>query len=332
MKRFLIKRVMVAGAAIMFTVTAAVAQDVTNKEKTKEKEKKDVQQIIITRSGNTNEKTVVEINGDKVIVNGKDVKENADGDVNVRINKIRDVTAYRAPAPPRAPRAYNFNFDDGADGFSLFSEDENRAMLGIMTDEDDKGAKITSVNKESPAEKAGLKVGDIITSMDGQKVEDHEDVAEAVRKHKPGEKTTITILRDGKEQKVTAELDKWKGIRMNADNFHFEMPEIPNVPHMRGYTFGPNTPKLGLSIQDTEDGKGVKVLEVDEDSNAAKAGLKEDDVITHVNDEAVNSADEISRKVRASRDKASLQFKVLRNGKTQSIDVKVPRKLKTTDL
>jgi serine protease Do len=71
---------------------------------------------------------------------------------------------------------------------------------------------------------------------------------------------------------------------------------------------------------------------VDEDSNAAKAGVKENDIITHINDEAVNSADEIARKVRAGRDKASLQFKVLRNGKTQNIEVKTPRKLKTADL
>ena len=89
---------------------------------------------------------------------------------------------------------------------------------------------------------------------------------------------------------------------------------------------------MGLSVQDTEDGKGVKVLDVDEDSNAAKAGVKKEDVITHVNDEAVNSADEIARKVRASRDKASFQLKVLRNGKAQTIEVKTPRKLKTADL
>jgi serine protease Do len=91
-------------------------------------------------------------------------------------------------------------------------------------------------------------------------------------------------------------------------------------------------PKLGLSVQDTEDGKGVKVVEVDEDSNAAKAGVKENDIITHINDEAVNSADEIARKVRAGRDKSSLQIKVLRNGKAQNIEVKTPRKLKTADL
>jgi serine protease Do len=106
-------------------------------------------------------------------------------------------------------------------------------------------------------------------------------------------------------------------------------PFSPDAPF--AYGMG-GAPKLGLSVQDTEDGKGVKVVEVDEDSNEGKAGVKENDIITHINDEAVNSADEIARKVRTARDKASLQFKVLRNGKAQTIEVKTPRKLKTADL
>jgi serine protease Do len=91
-------------------------------------------------------------------------------------------------------------------------------------------------------------------------------------------------------------------------------------------------PKLGLSVQDTDDGKGVKVIEVDEESNAAKAGVKENDIITHVNDKEINSADEISRMVKESKDKATLNLKLKRDGKSQTIEVKMPRKLKTADL
>lgn len=135
-------------------------------------------------------------------------------------------------------------------------------------------------------------------------------------------------MREGKEQKVTTELGAWKGVRMNAENFNFNMPEIPRVT----YSYGGGSPRLGLSVQDTEDGKGVKVLEVDEESNAAKAGIEEDDIITKVNDEAVNSADEISRQVRANKDKPSYRLEVLRNGKTKTVEVKIPRRLKTTSL
>ena len=121
---------------------------------------------------------------------------------------------------------------------------------------------------------------------------------------------------------------------MNAmgDDFRVFSPDVwesPRVPYTMGYG---GAPRLGLSVQDTEDGKGVTVLDVDEDSNAAKAGVKEKDIITHVNDEAVNSADEIAKKIRANKDNASFQLKVLRNGKAQNIEVKSPRKLKTADL
>ena len=320
-----------AGLALL-TVPSVFAQDKTDKEKTKDKE--DIQQIIITRKGNTDGKTIIEVNGDKVLVDGKEVKDK-DGDVTVRTHKIKDASAYRGAY---VPGNFNFNFDmDHNNALTLFKEDENRAMLGVMTDDHEKkGAKITSITKETAAEKAGLKKDDIITKIDEDKIEDAEDVTAAIRKHKPGEKVSITFLRAGKEQKVTAELGKWKGIRMGADNFRIMAPEVwegvPGTPRTP-FAFGMGgAPKLGLSVQDTEDGKGVKVVEVDEDSNAAKAGLKEDDIITHINNEEINSADAIAKEVRASKEKASVQLKVLRNGKSQNIEVKIPRKLKTADL
>jgi serine protease Do len=112
-----------------------------------------------------------------------------------------------------------------------------------------------------------------------------------------------------------------------------DAPFSPDAPPAVGGTyFRSGQPRLGLSIQDTEDGKGVKVLAVAEESNAAKAGLKKDDIITHINDEEVNSADEVSEVVRDNKDEPSMKMKVIRNGKSQDIEVRTPRKLKTTNL
>jgi len=91
-------------------------------------------------------------------------------------------------------------------------------------------------------------------------------------------------------------------------------------------------PKLGLSVQDSEDGKGVKVIGVDDESNAEKAGVKEEDVITEINGKEVNGADEVARIVRENKDKISIKLKVIRDGKPMDVDVKIPRKLKTADL
>lgn len=316
-------------ASAFFLSLPAISQD--GPKKTTDKDRGDVQQIIITRTGDKDEKTVIEIKGEKVTVNGKDAK---DANVTVRLNKIRDMQAWQAGMDKWNSNTDNWNFQyKGHDqALSLFSEDSNRAMLGIVSEATEKGARITSISKQSAAEKAGLKKDDIITKIDDQKIATTGDVSKAVRKRKPGEKTNISFLRDGKEQSVSAELGKWKGIKMDAENLRLSIPswdriDAPSAPFVMG-----GAPRLGLSVQDTEDGKGVKVTDVDGDGNAQKAGIKENDIITHIDDEAVNSADKVASKVRSSRDKASLNFKVLRNNKAQDIEVKIPRKLKTANL
>lgn len=89
---------------------------------------------------------------------------------------------------------------------------------------------------------------------------------------------------------------------------------------------------MGIHAQDTEDGKGVKVLEVDDESAASKAGLKEGDIITRWDGKEVNSATDLSQIARESRAKPSIHINVLRSGKSMDLEIKIPRKLKTADL
>jgi len=335
---------MVKFAAILFltsTVLISKAQD--DKEKSKEK-KNDVEQIIITKKGDNKDKVVVEITGDKITVNGKPIDELKDDDIKVLRNKFKSFDGLNAfAAPGTGISNWNMNWN-GNDGMSLFSGiDENRAMLGVVTEKTDQGAKVNDVTEKSAAEKAGIKEGDIITKIGDTKIEDPDALSEAIRKNKPGTKVAVTFLRDKKEQKVTAELGKWQGgnafaVAPRVPNMKIleqTLPRIQAMPRANGqnysYVFG-GGPKLGLSVQDTDDGKGVKVIDVDEESNAAKAGIKENDIITHFNDKEVNGADEMAKMVRENKDKISFQLKIKRDGKTQNIEVKVPRKLKTADL
>jgi serine protease Do len=73
------------------------------------------------------------------------------------------------------------------------------------------------------------------------------------------------------------------------------------------------------------------VLEVDEESNAAKAGIEEGDIIVGVNDHEVKGTDDVTKAMK-EKDKTSFTFKVKRDGKTKNIEVKMPRKLKTAEL
>ena len=349
LNKLIMKRLAVnfALAAVMATLSIpALAQDEKVKEKEKEvKEKKEVEQIVITRNTNTKEKTVIEINGDKITVNGKNIEDLKDGEVRVHRNKYKTMEGLNAYSFPRGRTGQSFSWDQNDNGnFNFFGDvDENRAMLGVVTEETEGGVKVTDITDESAAKKAGIKEGDVITKINDTKIEEPDQLSAAIRKHKPGDKVTVTLLRDKKEQKITTELGKWKGVGAfgytPGQNFKMDMPDYRELitPKIQGapgqnWSRSGNTPRLGLSVQDTDDGKGVKVLEVDHDSNAAKAGLKENDLITHFNDKEVNSADEVAKLVKENKDKVSIKLKVKRNNKTENVEVKMPRKLKTTDI
>jgi len=347
----IMKRLALNFAAILFLSSLTLSGFSQNEKELKEKkEKEQMEQIIITKKSGDNDKTVIEINGDKITVNGKPIEDQKDGDIKVHRNKYKTLEGLNGFTMPRAGFGQNYNMNFDGDVYGLLRDvDENRAMLGVVTEETEGGVKVTELTDESAAKKAGIKEGDVITKVGDTKIENPDALSEAVRKQKPGDKVSITLLRDKKEQKVTAELGKWKGNGLfgltPGQNFKVQVPEYnfrdmvtPRVQTMprglngQNWVWSGGAPRLGLSVQDTDDGKGVKVIEVDEESNAAKAGVKEDDIITHFNDKAVNSADEVAKLVKENKDKTSIQLKIQRGGKTQNIEVKMPRKLKTADL
>ena len=328
MKQFRFKLLMIAQAMPAFVI----AQDEKG-DKGDKGDKKETQTIIITRKDvNTDKNTTIEVKGDKVYVDGKlvDDKDKSEN-VNVRVMKVKD------PQNLRVGRAFKRDGSTNDDMFFNFTSDD-KAMLGVSTQQVEGGVEVQSVTKESGAEKAGIKEKDIITMIDGDKIEDPDDLTTAVQKHKAGDKVTVTLLRNKKEQKLTAELTKWKGttamgnldaFRFNMDDLQRYLPRTPIAPRV----WAGNGPKLGLSIQDNEDGKGVKVTEVDqEDSYALKAGLKEGDIITEADGKTINNADDMVNVIRQSKEKISITLKVVRNGKTQNIEIKMPRKLRTADL
>ena len=291
------------------------------------------EQITITRKSDKSEKMTIIVDGETILVNGKPVDEH-DNNITVNRRKIRDVSA--------------FSYGPGA-RFSFNSDAKpNSAVLGVTSSSSEKGIKLLSVTKESGADKAGLKKDDIILKVDNDEMSTPDALTKKIRSHKPGDKVDVTYLRDGKSQKVTAELGKMDEVVINGmgsiadfdmrfDNNTFNgMNELQldRIPRVYGQAFGSlnSAPKLGLTVQDTDDGKGVKVLNVADEGNAEKAGIEEDDIILEVDGKAVNSADEIARIMKDSKDKISVKFKYERDGKTSSVDVKVPRKLKTANL
>ena len=104
-----LKRILLTLLVAAFIAPASLLAQREEKEKKEKemkekevKEKREAEQIIITRKGDNDEKIVVEVTGDKIIVNGKEIKEDKDGDVTVRRHKIKDVWAYGGGIPIQA--------------------------------------------------------------------------------------------------------------------------------------------------------------------------------------------------------------------------------------
>ena len=344
------KKIVFTAAVFGFVAmtTTVLAQD----EKSKEKDKKESQEIIIRKKGDKDTKITVEIKGDKVTINGKPLSEFKDDEIT--INK-RNITVRDGRGNMRIQVS-----PDDFDGFSNFWSDasgESRAFLGVTTDDVEDGAKITEITKESAAEKAGLKVGDIITKVGDKKVEDPGSLYDAVSSMKPKDEVTVYYKRDGKEGSAKAVLGEKKGSSAMAYSFSgpdgyaktYTVPRTPRVQSIPkvemwddnefgsggNYNFYGDMfrqHKLGLKIQDTEDGNGVKVLDVDDESPAAKAGLKKDDIVTEIGGKKVSNTDEVRNQLHENQEKASYNIKAKRNGSEMSFDIKIPKKLKTANL
>lgn len=343
MKQSMKRMSLIMMAASLMVPGLLLAQN-DDKEK---KEKKETEQIIITRNADNNGKIVVEVDGDKVTVNGKPIDELKGEDITVRRTKIKDINALRGDVFNGRGGGVTMLRTSPGNRVMSFTDAGNRALLGVTTEKVDAGVEVKSVSEKSGAEKAGLKKGDIITKVGDDKIETPDDLTKAIRSRKPGDKVSITYLRDKKQQTASAELGKLENATAMSiapgQNFNFDinrdlnldmkeiLPRIQNLQGMGAFSGG-NGPKLGLSVQDTEEGKGVKVIDVDDEGNGAKAGIKKEDIITSVDGKAVNGADEIARIMRESREKTSVKMQVLRKGKTETFDVKIPRRLKSADL
>lgn len=302
--------------------SGAFAQTDNNKEKSKNNRSNDI--IIRKKAGNSEKMTIV-VEGDNVTINGKSVNDYKGGDVTI-IKTDRNTS----------PRATYYNRATGDRFETLIPTAVNKARLGVMTEKAEDGARITGVTKESGAEKAGLKKDDIITKVGNKKIESPQDLTEAISSYKPNDKVDISYKRDGKENRLTAILGENKAsqysFRLDNDDIHVDIPEGV-IPPMENFNFNfGRRPRLGLQIQDVEEGKGVTVKDVDDETPADKAGLKEGDVITKINGKEVNGVDDLRNETKDLKEGDAVKFNFRRGGQEQTVDVKIPKRLRTANL
>jgi serine protease Do len=190
----------------------------------------------------------------------------------------------------------------------------HRGMLGVtvqtVTDdvarslrlESIGGALVSSVQPDGPADKSGIERGDVITSIAGVKVTDSNSLRNHVAALKPGTKAPIVVVRDGREQTLTATLGELPSQAAEAT-------PTENAANRggAGLSVQPLTPdtarRFGL---DAEAAEGLIVTGVDPDGPAADAGFRQGDVIQEVNGKKVADAATLRRELASAGDRPAL--------------------------
>lgn len=218
--------------------------------------------------------------------------------------------------------------------------DGRGAELGVMVSDVDtktaQGVKVDEVHQNSPAEKAGIKPGDIVTEYDGERVRSARQFTRLVQETPDGRSVAIALMRDGKKQTVNAtpeaaamtwnfgpEIDRaMREAERGMREFRFDTPN-PNTFEFRTEPGGEprryeyrlpggampyiaGRGRLGVSVQsltpDLEEFFGAKnggalVSSVTKESAAAKAGIKAGDVIVSINGRHVDDSDDLIREL-----------------------------------
>jgi S1-C subfamily serine protease len=220
---------------------------------------------------------------------------------------------------------------------ATLGEQGNRAYLGVTlcggqpasvtTPTNTVGARIVKVTPDSPAEKAGLQAGDVITAVDGQQVDADHTLADLIGSHKPGDSVTLQVAQeDGASKEIRVTLGQnpdnegagYLGVTYSSSRF--ELPSNGQSPWDNPGNFQfhrmPFVP--GGDVQ-----QGAVIRNVVADSPAAAAGLKEGDVITAIDGKAIDSPQAVSDAIAAHQPGDQITLTVQRSGDEQTTDMQV---------
>ncbi|MBZ0269426.1 PDZ domain-containing protein [bacterium] len=200
----------------------------------------------------------------------------------------------------------------------------------------DSGVLVRQVEDESPAAKAGLRAGDIVTKLDGEAMTTPAGLRRAVRAHAVGDEVKLEYLRDGKSASAKVTLAEAEGERTPkahglARRFHDDVGRgMHRVRELRvggdrgflGVVTQPLTGDLGeyFGVKENE---GALVAEVVEDSPAAKLGLKVGDVITSVGDRSIEDPGDLGEAVRSYEEPTKIALTWVRDKKEKRGEVEL---------
>ncbi len=224
----------------------------------------------------------------------------------------------------------------------LEAPEEPQAFLGVYyadqvkgdhTSAAKEGARITGVDEDTPAAKAGLKEGDVIVELGGKKVADGESLVEAINGHQPGDNVKVIYYRG--KQKST--VDVTLGERASEErNFNFNWNDDSEAPSSQDMDWdayngaGNWNPEehafLGVVGGSSEDEKpGVRIGEVVDSTAARRMGLKEGDIIRSINGNPVEDFGELSEEIGDMKPGDTVKIDLTRDDKDLALEGKLGR-------
>jgi S1-C subfamily serine protease len=195
-------------------------------------------------------------------------------------------------------------------------EPARKPFLGIEAEPPGGGAGVTirAVAPGSPADKAGLKAGDVIVKVGDQAVKDFDALVNALAKLKSGDKVALQVKHEDKESSVTVTLGPRSGPRPGA-------PARPRATAFLGVEIEPLTPETKERLGVTAD-NGAVIQEVAPGSPAAAAGLRRGDVITGFGDKAIATPQELREAIQQATVGKEVTLKVVRGKDKKEFKVK----------
>jgi len=189
--------------------------------------------------------------------------------------------------------------------------------LDLPKNAHDSGALVASIEPDSPAAKAGLQPGDVILSVDGQKVGTPRDLAVDMAAEKPGSEAKLDIMRNGNQQAVTVTVAMLSADHTAAADSG-EQGQNPSL----GLALAPLSPEMRSQMDLPARIHGAVVADVTQDSPAAKAGIRQGDVVVGVGNHAVGNpeqaADAIHEAIHGNR---AVALRIVRDGQTLFVAV-----------
>jgi len=233
------------------------------------------------------------------------------------------------PVPPPAQAARVLQFTSAGSGsyLGIGVQDVDSARARELKLKEERGVEVTAVEEDSPASRAGLHKGDVVLEMSGQRIEGVEQFVRMVRELPVGREAKLSVSRGGDPQTVTAKMAQRKSWTINGDRTLMipavPMPRAMEMPRpyvsWRSGAMGIEAEGLKGALAEFFGVKqGVLVRSVTKGSAAEKAGLKVGDVITKVNDKAVESPSDVARE---RGDRKTLNLVIVREKRDQTVTV-----------